>query len=86
MARKNYICRVENGRQLIDEWLFIFPNIFTGGIIQWEQQIRLRHMTTRKYLCIDADREISLAEGNEDPRTVFRLHSVISVNIFVASN
>ena len=63
----------------------MFPNIFTGGIIQWEQQIRLRHMTTRKYLCIDADREISLAEGNEDPRTVFRLHSVISVNIFVAS-
>ncbi|XP_071092410.1 inositol 1,4,5-trisphosphate-gated calcium channel ITPR3-like isoform X4 [Haliotis cracherodii] len=49
-----------------------------GEVIRWEQQIRLRHMTTRRYLCIDGNREISLIEDNEDPRTVFRLHSVLS--------
>ncbi|XP_060552412.1 inositol 1,4,5-trisphosphate receptor type 2-like [Ruditapes philippinarum] len=52
--------------------------IFHGEIIQWEQQIRLRHMTTRKYICITAEHEVILIDSNEDPRTVFRLHSVIN--------
>lgn len=52
--------------------------ILIGDVIRWEQQVRLRHLTTRKYLCIDATREISLTDDNEDPRTVFRLHSVLS--------
>lgn len=54
---------------------------FSGDILQWEQQIRLRHMTTRKYLCIDITHEIMLTDDNEDPRTVFRLHSVINVRL-----
>ncbi|BFZ19740.1 hypothetical protein BsWGS_22779 [Bradybaena similaris] len=49
-----------------------------GEIIRWEQQVRLRHLTTRRYLCIDANHEISLTVDNEDPKTVFRLHSVLS--------
>lgn len=53
---------------------------FTGDILRWEQQVRLRHMTTRKYLCIDATKEISLTDDNEDPKTVFRLYSVLSVS------
>ncbi|XP_055891550.1 inositol 1,4,5-trisphosphate receptor type 1-like isoform X4 [Biomphalaria glabrata] len=53
-------------------------SILYGEIIRWEQQVRLRHMTTRKYLCIDANHEISLTVDNEDPKTVFRLHSVLS--------
>ncbi|KAL4233979.1 hypothetical protein ACF0H5_005634 [Mactra antiquata] len=52
--------------------------IFNGEVIQWEQQIRLRHMTTRKYLCIQANKEIIFTEDNADPRTVFRFHSVIN--------
>ncbi|XP_021341779.1 inositol 1,4,5-trisphosphate receptor type 2-like [Mizuhopecten yessoensis] len=52
--------------------------ILNGDILRWEQQVRLRHMTTRKYLCIDATKEISLTDESEDPRTVFRLYSVIS--------
>ncbi|KAH3824416.1 hypothetical protein DPMN_126252 [Dreissena polymorpha] len=54
----------------------MFPH--KGDILQWEQQVRLRHMTTRKYLCIDGSREILLIDDCEDPRTVFRLHSVIN--------
>ena len=50
-----------------------------GDIIRWEQQVRLRHMTTRKYLCIDENHDILLTDDNEDPKTVFRLHSVLSV-------
>ncbi|KAH9498185.1 hypothetical protein Btru_007906 [Bulinus truncatus] len=53
-------------------------SILYGEIIRWEQQVRLRHMTTRKYLSIDANHEISLTTDNEDPKTVFRLHSVLS--------
>ncbi|GFN95264.1 inositol 1,4,5-trisphosphate receptor type 1 [Plakobranchus ocellatus] len=53
-------------------------SILYGEIIRWEQQVRLRHLTTRKYLCIDADHQISLTDDNEDPKTVFRLHSVLS--------
>ncbi|GFR59743.1 inositol 1,4,5-trisphosphate receptor type 1 [Elysia marginata] len=49
-----------------------------GEVIRWEQQVRLRHLTTRKYLCIDVDHQISLTDDNEDPKTVFRLHSVLS--------
>ncbi|KAK7504550.1 hypothetical protein BaRGS_00004036, partial [Batillaria attramentaria] len=52
--------------------------ILYGDIIRWEQQVRLRHMTTRKYLCIDEKHDIMLTDDNEDPRTVFRLHSVLS--------
>ncbi|VDI71716.1 Hypothetical predicted protein [Mytilus galloprovincialis] len=52
--------------------------ILNGDILRWEQQVRLRHMTTRKYLCIDATKEITLTDDNEDPKTVFRLYSVIS--------
>ncbi|XP_076470932.1 inositol 1,4,5-trisphosphate-gated calcium channel ITPR2-like isoform X2 [Babylonia areolata] len=52
--------------------------ILYGDIIRWEQQVRLRHMTTRKYLCIDEKHDIMLTDDNEDPKTVFRLHSVLS--------
>ena len=58
-------------------------DIFVGDILRWEQQVRLRHMTTRKYLCIDATKEITLTDDNEDPKTVFRLYSVISVSFHV---
>ncbi|WAR13356.1 ITPR1-like protein, partial [Mya arenaria] len=62
-------------------WVIEAENsIFNGDILQWEQQVRLRHLTTRKYLCIDNSQEISLADDSEDPRTVFRLHSVINVS------
>ncbi|KAL5022859.1 hypothetical protein ScPMuIL_002014, partial [Solemya velum] len=52
--------------------------LLNGEVLRWEQQVRLRHMTTRKYLCIDATKEISLTDDSEDPRTVFRLYSVLS--------
>ncbi|ESO91009.1 hypothetical protein LOTGIDRAFT_163525 [Lottia gigantea] len=55
--------------------------ILNGDVIRWEQQVRLRHMTIRKYLRVDANREITLTDDNEDPRTVFRLHSVLSFSL-----
>lgn len=52
---------------------------FLGDVLRWEQQIRLRHMLTRQYLCIDSRSEVSLCPDPSDPRTVFRLHSVLKV-------
>lgn len=59
----------------------MYFSLYKGDVLRWEQQVRLRHMTTRKYLCIDGTTEISLTDDNEDPRTVFRLYSVLSVRI-----
>ena len=50
-----------------------------GSIIRWEQQVRFRHMTTRQYLCITADKRVTITPDCRDPRTVFRLHPVIKV-------
>jgi len=53
--------------------------MFLGDILRWEQQVRLRHMLTRQYLCIDSKLDVSLVPDPSDPRTVFRLHSVLKV-------
>lgn len=50
-----------------------------GDVIRWEQQVRFRHMPTRQYLVIAADRHVFLIPDPKDPRTVFRLHPVIKV-------
>jgi len=52
-----------------------------GDVIRWEQQVRFRHMTTRQYLCITSDRRVTLTPDAKDPRTVFRLHPVIKVQL-----
>ncbi|XP_071176008.1 inositol 1,4,5-trisphosphate-gated calcium channel ITPR2-like isoform X12 [Mytilus edulis] len=52
-------------------------SILDGDILRWEQQVRLRHMLTRQYLCIDSKLDVSLVPDPSDPRTVFRLHSVL---------
>ncbi|XP_050396213.1 inositol 1,4,5-trisphosphate receptor type 1 [Patella vulgata] len=52
-------------------------SILDGDVLRWEQQIRLRHGLTRQYLCIDSKMEVSLLPDSTDPRTVFRLHSVL---------
>lgn len=50
-----------------------------GDVLRWEQQVRFRHLVTRQYLCIDEKLEVALVAERSDPRTVFRLHSVIKV-------
>ena len=52
---------------------------FVGGILKWEQQCRLMHMCTRKYLCVDQGGKVTLTSDHLDPKTVFRLHPVIRV-------
>ncbi|XP_059139568.1 inositol 1,4,5-trisphosphate receptor type 1-like isoform X3 [Physella acuta] len=52
-------------------------SILDGDILRWEQQIRLRHMLTRQYLCLDTNMDVMLTPDSTDPRTVFRLHSVL---------
>ncbi|KAL4234550.1 hypothetical protein ACF0H5_006191 [Mactra antiquata] len=52
-------------------------SILDGDVLRWEQQIRLRNLLTRQYLCIDSRSEVSLIADPADPRTVFRLHSVL---------
>ncbi|XP_064638087.1 inositol 1,4,5-trisphosphate receptor type 2-like isoform X2 [Lineus longissimus] len=51
-------------------------SILNGNVIRWGQQIRLRHMVTRRYLCVNSDLEVDLTTDHRDPRAVFRLHPV----------
>ncbi|XP_070537450.1 LOW QUALITY PROTEIN: inositol 1,4,5-trisphosphate-gated calcium channel ITPR3-like [Ptychodera flava] len=51
-----------------------------GDTMRWEQQCRIRHFTTRKYLSItgkDTDMKVTLTDTASDPKTVFRMHPVI---------
>ncbi|XP_070173454.1 inositol 1,4,5-trisphosphate-gated calcium channel ITPR3-like [Littorina saxatilis] len=49
----------------------------SGGILKWEQQCRIVHMCTRRYLAVSTSGGVSLSTDNNDPSTVFRLHAVI---------
>ena len=51
-------------------------SIIRGGSIRWDQQVRLRHVTTSQYLSIDNELRVTLARDS-DPTTVFQLHSVL---------
>ena len=59
---------------------------FTGNILRWEQQCRFKHMTTRKYMTIDAKGVVDLTKDHNDPKTVFRLHPVIKVKICILAD
>ncbi|GFO23773.1 inositol 1,4,5-trisphosphate receptor type 1 [Plakobranchus ocellatus] len=52
-------------------------SILDCDVLRWEQQIRLRHLLTRQYLSMDVNMEVALTPDSTDPRTVFRLHSVL---------
>ncbi|XP_070173522.1 inositol 1,4,5-trisphosphate-gated calcium channel ITPR3-like [Littorina saxatilis] len=52
-----------------------------GGIVKWEQQCRIIHMCTRRYLAVDKkSRKVTLKTESKDPTTVFRLHAVTRDN------
>ncbi|KAK3094787.1 hypothetical protein FSP39_006217 [Pinctada imbricata] len=48
-----------------------------GGVLKWEQQCKIIHMCSRKYLAVDQQGHVTLLDDHNDPRTVFRLHPVI---------
>ncbi|CAG2225799.1 unnamed protein product [Mytilus edulis] len=49
-----------------------------GGVLKWEQQCRIIHMCSRKYLTVDkALQKVTLTGDHMDPNTVFRIHPVI---------
>ena len=50
-----------------------------GSPIKWEQPVRFRQMTTRKYLLLDDDFQPSITDDGMDPKTVFRIHSLSQV-------
>ena len=47
-----------------------------GDVILWEQNIRFKHMCTRKYLCLENDR-LSLSSESDNKNIVFRLKPVL---------
>ncbi|XP_023930445.1 inositol 1,4,5-trisphosphate receptor type 3 [Lingula anatina] len=51
-------------------------SVIKGGVLKWEQQCRLKHMVTRKYLTVDSNMKVTLT-SDTDRRTIFRLHPVI---------
>ena len=53
--------------------------IILGDKLKWHQQIRFRHVTTRKYLSVGHDLKTGMIDDGADPHTVFKLHSVIQV-------
>ncbi|XP_062567417.1 inositol 1,4,5-trisphosphate receptor type 3-like isoform X1 [Saccostrea cucullata] len=50
-----------------------------GGVLKWEQQCKIIHMCTRKYLTVK-NGHVTLTSDHLDPTTVFRLHPVIREN------
>lgn len=58
---------------------FTISHIFAGGVLKWEQQCKIIHMCTRKYMTVK-DGQVTLTSDHLDPATVFRLHPVIRVN------
>lgn len=58
---------------------FTIKHIFAGGVLKWEQQCKIIHMCTRKYMTVK-DGQVTLTSDHLDPATVFRLHPVIRVN------
>jgi inositol 1,4,5-triphosphate receptor type 1 len=63
--------------------VFDYFEILSGGVLKWEQQCRLMHMCTRKYLCVAQGGKVTLTSDHLDPKTVFRLHPVIRVSNFL---
>ncbi|XP_025079753.1 inositol 1,4,5-trisphosphate receptor type 3-like [Pomacea canaliculata] len=47
-----------------------------GGVLKWEQQCRIIHMCTRRYLAVNRRGEVTLEADGRNPSTVFRLHAV----------
>ncbi|XP_078311676.1 inositol 1,4,5-trisphosphate-gated calcium channel ITPR2-like [Crassostrea virginica] len=47
-----------------------------GGVMKWEQQCKIIHVCTRKYMTVK-DGQVTLTSDHLDPATVFRLHPVI---------
>jgi len=64
---------------------FLFELIINllGGVLKWEQQCKIIHMCSRKYLTVNKENHVTLTSNHTDPRTVFRLHPVIRVRLHV---
>ena len=58
--------------------LRIVRDLVTGNVIKWEQRVRIRHLTTRKYLAISG-KKVTLTDDHSDSSAVFRLYPVIKV-------
>ena len=63
--------------------IYMFLVVYTGGILKWEQQCRIVHMCTRRYLAVKKTGDVTLTTDSNDPSTVFRLHAVIRVRLTV---
>ncbi len=58
-----------------------------GDPIQWESQIRLRNMVTRKYLSVSSEsRSFHLTRNGKDPSTVWRIAPVIGDDLYVTGD
>lgn len=49
-----------------------------GGVIAWEQQIKLRHATNQLYLAVSKSGQVYMS-SDPTPETVFRLYPVTRV-------
>uniref|UniRef100_A0A914XA54 Uncharacterized protein n=1 Tax=Plectus sambesii TaxID=2011161 RepID=A0A914XA54_9BILA len=50
--------------------------VMTSTPIRWEENIRLQHLTTRRYMMVTADLKVGLSDSRDDPHTVFRFFPV----------
>ncbi|CAD5117150.1 DgyrCDS5955 [Dimorphilus gyrociliatus] len=51
-------------------------SVLHGDLLVWGQPIRIRHMSSRLYLCI-SNNVVVLTDNGTDPSTVFSLHPVV---------
>uniref|UniRef100_A0A1I8HBP4 MIR domain-containing protein n=1 Tax=Macrostomum lignano TaxID=282301 RepID=A0A1I8HBP4_9PLAT len=57
--------------------LELVENAISGGTVKWKQQVRIRHMCTRKFLSLSPKGDLALTDDRTDANTVFRLHQVL---------
>ncbi|OAF68200.1 hypothetical protein A3Q56_04067 [Intoshia linei] len=68
-------------------WQILFADTtIKGSPIHWTDDILIKHMTTRKYLCIDSSNDVCLVDKCEDKNAVFRLSPVTAEGDLVSKS
>ncbi|CAD5124825.1 DgyrCDS13086 [Dimorphilus gyrociliatus] len=49
-------------------------DVTSGEAVLWKEQIRLRHLTTRKFLSLNAENKFVLVDNIDDPRTLLTFY------------
>lgn len=55
-------------------------DILSGEVILWKEQVRLRHLPSRKFLSLNEDNMFVLTDDRDDPRTLLTFYPIAGVS------